>query len=121
VSISIRRAYEPPGADDGYRVLVDRLWPRGVSRESMRLEGWARDVAPSNELRKWFHHEAANWPEFRRRYEAELAESPAREEVQRLAAIARDRDVTLVYGAKDAEHNQAVVLADRLSTAIAGR
>ncbi len=111
--IRIKRAYEPPAPGDGRRYLVDRLWPRGVARESLALDGWLKDVAPADELRRWFGHDPARWPEFQRRYQRELdAASP--ELIQPLLAAAAAGDVTLVYGARDAEHNNAVVLRDYL-------
>ena len=109
--ISIKRAYEPPAASDGRRVLVDRLWPRGVSKAEARLDDWMKDVAPSAELRRWFGHEPERWDEFRRRYLAELEGNPCVEALRKLAA---DGPLTLVYGAKDEAHNDAVVLAERL-------
>lgn len=112
VDVRIKRAYEPPSDDDGYRVLVDRLWPRGVSREGARLDEWARDLAPSTELRRWFGHEAGRFEEFRRRYTAELAAHEAR--LEELRRRARGGTVTLVYGARDTERNGAVVLAEVL-------
>ncbi len=111
--VHIKRVYEPPAKADGYRVLVDRLWPRGLTKDKARVDLWLKDVAPSNELRKWFHHEAANWTEFRRRYERELRDNP--EALQQLRDAVREHATTLVYGAKDEEHNQAVVLRDLLA------
>ncbi len=101
----IKRAYEPPSPSDGTRVLVDRLWPRGVRKESIDL--WMKEVAPSAGLRKWFSHDPAKWSEFLKRYFRELDSSGAADELRKLAK--RER-VTLVYGAKDEEHNQAVAL-----------
>jgi uncharacterized protein YeaO (DUF488 family) len=110
--VRLKRAYEAPGADDGYRVLVDRLWPRGARREAVALDAWMKDVAPSDELRRWFGHEEARWEEFVARYREELRRSPAAEGVDELVAQAERGTVTLVYGAKDEIHNQAVVLRD---------
>lgn len=112
--VDIKRVYDPPAAGDGYRVLVDRLWPRGLTKEAAAVDLWLRDIAPSTELRQWFHHEAQNWTEFRRRYERELRDNT--DAVAQLRELVRTRPVTLVYGAKDAEHNQAVVLRDFLAT-----
>jgi uncharacterized protein YeaO (DUF488 family) len=112
VDVVLKRAYEPAGDADGYRVLVDRLWPRGVSRERARLDEWARDLAPSTELRSWFGHDPDRFPEFRRRYVAELGSR--REHLSELRRIARRGRLTLVYGAADREHNDAVVLAQVL-------
>lgn len=110
--IRIKRAYEPPDPADGRRVLVDRVWPRGMSREALAVERWARDLAPSNELRRWFGHDPARWEEFRRRYRTELADPGREAELDELAAIARAGTLTLVYSARDEEHNQARVLAE---------
>ena len=112
VEIALKRAYEPAAESDGYRVLVDRLWPRGVSRERARIDEWARDLAPSNELRTWFGHDPARFHEFRRRYVLELEGQTAR--LRDLRRIARQGRLTLVYAARDPEHNDAVVLADVL-------
>jgi uncharacterized protein YeaO (DUF488 family) len=112
MTVRIKRAYEPPASEDGQRVLVDRIWPRGRSRETLRLDAWLRDAAPSNELRKWFGHDPARWQEFERRYRAQLAEPERRSPVDDLVARARQGPLTLVYGARDTEHNEARVLAD---------
>jgi uncharacterized protein YeaO (DUF488 family) len=112
MAIAIKRVYEEPGAGDGYRVLVDRLWPRGMTKERARVDEWLRDVAPSTELRKEFGHDPGRFAEFTERYRAELDANPA---TDALRAIAEANDVlTLVYAAQDAEHNQAVVLRDYL-------
>ncbi len=108
--IRLKRAYEAPAADDGRRVLVERLWPRGVTREKAALELWLKDVAPSAELRSWFGHDPDKWSEFRRRYADELDGKP--EEVTRLADLSREGTVTFVYGSRDEEHNAAVVLKE---------
>jgi uncharacterized protein YeaO (DUF488 family) len=112
MDIRLKRAYEPPLASDGYRVLVDRLWPRGVSRKAARLDAWERSVAPSSELRRWFGHDPTRFEEFRRRYVAELTAQETT--LQELRRHARKETVTLVYGARDTEHNEAVVLAEVL-------
>jgi uncharacterized protein YeaO (DUF488 family) len=112
MEIRLKRAYDDPAEDDGYRVLIDRLWPRGVSREQARLDEWAKELAPSAELRRWFGHEPARFAEFRARYEAELGEQEAK--LDELRGRARQGTLTLVYGARDTEHNDAVVLADVL-------
>ena len=109
MEIATKRVYEPWSGQDGFRVLVDRLWPRGVSKEKGRIDLWFKDIAPSSELRTWFHHEAANWPEFQRRYRLELEAMPETVAAFRALLAGRDR-VTLLYGAKDEERNQAVVL-----------
>jgi len=106
--IRLKRAYEPAAATDGRRVLVERLWPRGVTRARLRLDDWAKDVAPSAALRRWFGHDPRKWPEFRRRYHEELR---AREEAWRpLLAAARRGRVTFVYAARDEARNGAVAL-----------
>jgi uncharacterized protein YeaO (DUF488 family) len=115
VDVRIKRAYDPPADGDGCRVLIDRIWPRGVSREHARLDDWARELAPSGELRSWFRHDPARFPEFRRRYMSELASHESK--LRELRRIARDGTLTLVYGARDTEHNDAVVLAQLLRRA----
>ena len=112
MSIRLKRAYEPAAPSDGYRVLIDRLWPRGVRRESARLDEWARELAPSTELRRWFGHDPARFAGFRRRYLEEL--SAQEDKLRELRGRARESTLTLVYGARDTEHNDAVVLAERL-------
>ena len=106
--LRLKRAYEPAAADDGVRILVDRLWPRGVSKAKAALDDWMKDVAPSSELREWFGHDPARWTGFQRRYRTELAQHAA--ELDRIRALAKKRTVTLVYGARDEAHNEAVVL-----------
>ena len=110
--ISIKRAYDPASDADGVRVLVDRLWPRGVSKASARIHQWLKDLAPSNGLRKWFGHDPARWDEFRKRYFKEL--SGQAEALAELRKLARRGRVTLVYAAKDEEHNDAVALREFL-------
>jgi uncharacterized protein YeaO (DUF488 family) len=112
MSVRLTRAYEQPASSDGYRVLVDRLWPRGVSREEARLDEWAKELAPSAALRRWFAHDPERFGEFRRRYTAELAAHE--EKLGELRRRARNGTLTLVYGARDEEHNDAVVLAELL-------
>ena len=106
------RVYEAGETTSGRRYLVDRIWPRGVTKDELRLDGWLKDVAPSDELRRWFGHDPRRWEEFRRRYTAELEARP--EAWQPLLEAAREGDVTLLYGARDTEHNQAVVLRGHL-------
>jgi DNA-3-methyladenine glycosylase len=108
-TVRLARVYDPPGDDDGFRVLVDRVWPRGVRKADAHVDLWLREVGPSAELRRWFGHDPARFEEFARRYRAELAGNPATEELR--AAVREHPRVTLVYGARDTEHNQAVVLA----------
>ncbi|GIW20961.1 MAG: hypothetical protein KatS3mg065_1257 [Chloroflexota bacterium] len=110
--IRIKRAYDPPDPADGRRVLVDRVWPRGLSKETLAVERWARDLAPSDDLRRWFGHDPARWEEFRRRYRLELAAPEREADLEELATIARTGTLTLVYSARDEEHNQARVLAE---------
>ncbi|KAF1296788.1 MarR family transcriptional regulator [Enterococcus sp. JM4C] len=113
--IKLKRAYEEPAEADGYRVLVDRLWPRGVSKEQAQVNEWLKEVAPSNELRKWFHHEAEKFAEFKEKYEAELAQGTGKEAFAELLEIVSENPVvTLVYGAKDTVANQAVCLKEWL-------
>ena len=106
----IRRAYDDPTHNDGYRVLVDRVWPRGVSKADVRADECCQDIAPTTELRKWFGHDPERWDEFRRRYRDELAGHD--DLVDALVERTRDGRITLVFGAKDTDHNQAVVLAE---------
>ena len=112
MDIRLKRAYEPASADDGYRVLVDRLWPRGVSKQQARLDEWEKELAPSSELREWFGHEPGRFAEFRRRYIDELRANAPR--LKELRQRARAGTLTLVYSAHDPEHNDAVVLAEVL-------
>ena len=123
MDVRLKRAYDPVAATDGYRVLIDRIWPRGVKREEAHLDEWARELAPSTELRTWFGHDPARFAEFQRRYTDELAHQE--EKLRELRRRARDGTLTLVYGARDTEHNDAVVLAEilrrgRRDTAAAG-
>lgn len=106
--LDIKRAYEVPSKDDDYRVLVDRLWPRGLSKENADIDLWMRDVAPSNKLREWFSHDPAKWQEFIKRYEKELKNS---QEFDKLVSLIKAKGhVTLIYGAKDIKYNQAAAL-----------
>lgn len=119
-AVRLQRAYDDPGADDGYRVLVDRVWPRGRTKESLRLDEWARDLGPSTELRRWFGHDPARWTEFQARYHAELADPSRSKALDVLADRARHGRLTIVYGARDTEHNQARVIADELQRRLSG-
>jgi uncharacterized protein YeaO (DUF488 family) len=114
--IKLKRIYDQPAANDGLRFLVDRVWPRGLSKERLALDGWLRDVAPTDELRRWFSHEDARWDEFRRRYIVELNANPQAHALLQEAVRAQSagKDLTLLYAARDREHNQAVVLKDYL-------
>jgi uncharacterized protein YeaO (DUF488 family) len=109
-NVKLKRAYEQVESEDGIRILVDRLWPRGVKKEDAAIDQWMKDLAPSTELRKWFGHDPARWEEFRKRYAAEVNGQP--EQLQQLRALARKGTVTLVYSAHDEEHNDAVALRD---------
>ena len=106
--ITIKRVYDRPEPSDGTRFLVERLWPRGVKKDTLRLDGWLKEVAPSDALRRWFGHDPAKWQEFQRRYGAELESKP--EAWQPILKAARRGDVTLLYSAQDKEHNNAVAL-----------
>lgn len=119
VRIRIKRAHEPAGRADGRRVLVDRVWPRGVSRESARLDDWLKDVAPSTKLRKWFGHDPERWTEFRRRYHRELDDQDER--IDELKRLAKRGTLTLVFAAKDETHNNAVALKEYLTGRAAAR
>ena len=110
--IAMKRAYEKPDSTDGFRILVDRLWPRGLSKQAAHIDLWLKDVAPSAELRKWFSHDPAKWTEFQRRYRAELKEK--KQLLDTIKAQARTSRVTLIYSAKDEEHNDAIVLLEML-------
>jgi uncharacterized protein YeaO (DUF488 family) len=115
IDLVVKRVYDEPSGTDGYRVLVDRLWPRGLSKEKARLDEWVKELGPSTELRKWFGHEVAKWPEFRERYRAELDRKS--DLWQPIVDRAREGRVTLLFGAHDEEHNQAVVLQEFLRAA----
>jgi uncharacterized protein YeaO (DUF488 family) len=108
--IRIKRAYDAPSRDDGRRVLVDRMWPRGVARERLALDDWLKEASPSDALRRWFNHDPARWPEFVARYADELKKPPASDAVAELVRCAREGPLTLVYGASDETHNNAVAL-----------
>jgi uncharacterized protein YeaO (DUF488 family) len=110
--LRLKRAYEPAAPDDGVRILIDRLWPRGVSKAEVALHDWMKDIAPSTELRQWFGHDPGRWPEFRRRYRAELHQHTR--ELDRIRALAKTQTVTLIYSAHDEEHNDAIVLREVL-------
>jgi uncharacterized protein YeaO (DUF488 family) len=111
-NVKLKRAYERPAAGDGTRILIDRLWPRGVKKVNAAIDQWAKDIAPSTALRKWFDHDPARWQEFRSRYAAEVYEHP--EQLKRLRALARQGPITLVFSAHDEVHNDAVALRDFL-------
>ena len=119
--IRVKRAYEPASRDDGRRVLVDRLWPRGVTREELALDDWLKEASPSEPLRRWFNHDPARWPEFVARYRDELEKPPARDAVDQLVRCARKEPLTLVYGAKDEAHNNAVALREVIEQRLSQR
>ncbi len=118
-AIKLKRAYAPASREDGRRLLVERLWPRGIRKESLRLDGWLKDVAPSTGLRQWFSHDPARWDEFRRRYWRELDGEP--DAWQPILESAREGPVTLVYSSHDEEHNNAVALKEYLEAHARGR
>ena len=107
-NVRLKRAYEKPARGDGTRILVDRLWPRGVRKSDAQLDHWAKEIAPSTALRKWFGHDPARWPEFRRRYAEEIRKHPGK--LRELRSLAREGPITLVYSAHDERYNDAVVL-----------
>lgn len=110
MALYIKRVYDAPSEEDGRRILVDRLWPRGLTRETARIHQWAKEIAPSAELRRWFNHDPDRWVEFRKRYRKEL-EAPEQEHaLDDIAALAEQETVTLLFAAKDTAHNNAVVL-----------
>ncbi len=119
--VRVKRAYEPSARADGYRVLVDRLWPRGLKKEDLELDAWLKELAPSHSLRRWFGHDPGRFAEFAARYKRALASPPARELLRALARRARAGTVTLVYSARDPEHNQAVVLKQVQARASPGK
>ena len=114
MTIRLKRAYEKAGPPDGTRILVDRLWPRGLTKEKAAIDLWLKEIAPSTELRKWFGHDPKKWRNFRSRYRTELKQHSAA--LQLIKSKAREEVVTLIYGARDQEHNEAVVLKEFLTT-----
>lgn len=110
--IKIKRIYEEYSRDDGYRVLVDRLWPRGVSKEKANIDLWLKDVAPSTELRKWFGHDPAKWVDFKKKYISELKTNSAFKTLRSI--LKKEKNITLLYGARDTEHNEARVIQSYL-------
>jgi uncharacterized protein YeaO (DUF488 family) len=112
VPIDLKRAYDPPARSDGRRILVDRVWPRGIARDDLEIDAWLKDLAPSTALRKWFGHDPVKWDEFRKRYGRELEQRV--DALEELVEMARAGRVTLVFGARDTEHNNAVALKEHL-------
>lgn len=121
MAVSVKRAYEKPAPGDGFRVLVDRLWPRGLTKEKLKIDEWMKEIAPSPELRQWYGHEVEKWAEFRKRYQSELAKSPARELLEELAVRAGRGKVTLVIGARDIEHANGAVIAEIIEAKTGGK
>jgi uncharacterized protein YeaO (DUF488 family) len=117
--IQIKRVYDPPAKEDDARFLVERLWPRGMKKDALHMDGWCKELAPSDDLRRWFSHDPAKWKEFQRRYRAELAANPA--VCQPLLDAAKQGTVTLLYSARDTEHNSAIVLKSYLEERLRGR
>lgn len=115
MGVKTKRIYEPAAATDGYRVLVDRLWPRGLTKEAARIDRWMKEVAPSNELRTWFHANMDRWEQFSARYRAELKDSPALEELRSI--VSQNQVVTLLFSAKTEDRNQALFLKELLEDA----
>ena len=113
MTIRIKRVYDEPSEEDGTRILVDRLWPRGLTKEKAQVDLWLKEIAPTNDLRKWFAHDPARWTEFKTRYQAELKHNP--EQMALLHQAIAKAHTTLLYAAKDTQHNEAVVLLDLLS------
>lgn len=114
--VQIKRAYDPSDSNDGYRVLVDRLWPRGIAKEDLKFDEWNKDLAPSPALRTWFGHKVENWERFNDSYRAELHTPEQKQRMQDLISAAKGRPITLVYGAKDVKHNHAVILASEINS-----
>jgi uncharacterized protein YeaO (DUF488 family) len=110
MGVKVKRVYDEPAKSDGHRVLVDRIWPRGLKKSEARIDEWLREIAPSTGLRKWFKHDPDKWEQFKKKYYAELEEH--REEVEKLARESRKRSVTLLFGAKDSAHNNALALKE---------
>jgi len=120
--VNLKRAYDRPAASDGIRILVDGLWPRGVSKTDLNVVSWEKSIAPSKALRTWYGHDPEKWPEFRRRYREELGQSPRKEALEQLIRLAGQGNLTLVFGARDAERSNAAVIAEVLDAALkAGR
>ena len=114
MTIMLKRAYEKPSSEDGTRVLVERLWPRGVKKENACIDQWPKDIAPSPDLRKWYSHDPAKWPEFKKRYWAELEKK--KDQVAKLACDSKDHSVTFVFGSRDVRLNSAVILKEYIET-----
>ncbi|MEJ2009464.1 MAG: DUF488 family protein [Acidobacteriota bacterium] len=118
--VSIKRAYDKPTDRDGIRVLVDGLWPRGITKADLKISEWEKGIAPSHPLRKWYGHDPEKWPEFRKRYCRELEESPRKEALDQLVGLARKGTLTLIFGARDAERSNAAVIAELIRARLKG-
>jgi len=118
--VNIKRAYDKPSARDGTRILVDGLWPRGVSKAELKIDKWEKGIAPSKALRTWYGHEPGKWPEFRKRYREELRKSPRKEILEQLTRLAEQGNLTLVFGARDAERSNAAVIAEMIQKSLEG-
>lgn len=114
MKIGVRRVYDPPESGEGLRVLVDRLWPRGIRKQDLEYDVWEKELAPTPELRKWFGHKPEQWEEFQKRYQQELDNASTQERLRALVKSADKRNLTLLYGARDPQHNHALILADAL-------
>jgi len=119
--LRVKRVYDKKGAGDGKRILIDRLWPRGLRTEDAAIDDWLKELSPSDELRRWFNHAPEKWQEFRRRYRKELSSPEKREILKRIAKEAAHSDITLVYGASETEYNNARVLAELIGEATKGK
>jgi len=118
--LKTKRAYEPAEPSDGRRILIDRLWPRGVSKTEARIDVWLKDLAPSTELREWFGHDPEKWEEFKKRYRKELSAPEKTRLIEDIAQHARHNDITLIYSAKDTEHNDVRVLEELIEKTMGG-
>lgn len=116
MKVKIKRAYEKPSTQDGMRILVDGLWPRGVSKADLKIAKWEKDIAPSKKLRSWYGHDSKKWMEFHKRYCEELGQSPRKDALGRLMVLAGKGNLTLVFGARDAEHSNAAVILEAIQT-----
>ncbi len=114
MAVFVKRAYDPPAPSDGVRILVDRLWPRGVSKARGKIDYWIKEIAPSTELRRWYNHEPDKWPEFKSRYFVELDQNPGR--IEEIIDFVRKGDVTLVYSSKETRYNNAVALKEYIAS-----
>ncbi|MFA7669012.1 MAG: DUF488 domain-containing protein [Burkholderiaceae bacterium] len=114
MNVDIRRVYDAPQSAEGFRVLVDRLWPRGVRKDQLKYDLWEKEIAPTPELRKWFGHSPARWDEFQKKYRQELDAAETQQRLQEIIKAAGKRKITLLYGARDAKHNHALILADAI-------